>query len=98
MLGRPSADQTKYFPAGATLGRKKNNNKKKQNSETLNPQPIKSFSMPRYTENMRAPAPPDTGSKLLGRRRPTGEQISRQTGLDAKGVTPELLRLKFYCS
>jgi hypothetical protein len=35
---------------------------------------------------------------LLGRHRPTGEQISRQTGLDAKGLTPELLRLKFYCS
>jgi septal ring factor EnvC (AmiA/AmiB activator) len=35
---------------------------------------------------------------LVGRHRPTGEQISRQTGLDAKGVTPELLRLKFYCS
>jgi predicted transcriptional regulator len=40
MLGRSSADQTEYFPAGTTLGEKnktKQNKKKKQNSETLNP-------------------------------------------------------------
>jgi hypothetical protein len=24
MLGRPSTDQTEYFPAGVTLGKKKN--------------------------------------------------------------------------
>jgi hypothetical protein len=37
VLGRPSADQIEYFPAGTTLGKKK---KKKQNSETLKPQPV----------------------------------------------------------
>jgi hypothetical protein len=52
MLGRPSVDQTEYFPAGATFVKKKKKKKnKKQNSETLNPQPIKSFSMLCYTEN-----------------------------------------------
>jgi phosphotransferase system glucose/maltose/N-acetylglucosamine-specific IIC component len=35
---------------------------------------------------------------LPGRPRQTGEKISRQTGLDPKGVTPELQRLKFYGS
>jgi hypothetical protein len=50
MFGRPSADQTQYFPAGATLAKKKKKKKKKQNSKTLNPQPVKSFSMPHYTE------------------------------------------------
>jgi hypothetical protein len=77
----------------------KKEKKKKQNSESLNPKPVKSFSTPCYTEKtgglqhrqMQAPS-------MLGRRRTTGEQISRQTGLDAKGVTPELIRLKFYCS
>jgi hypothetical protein len=29
---------------------------------------------------------------------PNMPRRGRQTGLDAKGVTPELLRLKFYCS
>jgi hypothetical protein len=66
----------------------KKKKKKKQNSETLNPQPIKSFSMPHYTEKTggllhhQMPA-----HNLLGRCRPTVEQISRQTGLDAKGIT-----------
>jgi hypothetical protein len=75
------------------------NKKKKQNSKTLNPQPVKSFSTSCYTEktgglqHRQMPAP-----NLLGRPRPTGEQISRKTALDAKGVTPELPRLKFYCS
>jgi hypothetical protein len=49
VLGRPSADQTEYFPAGSTLGRKKMK-KKKQNSETLNPQLVKSFSTTCCTE------------------------------------------------
>jgi hypothetical protein len=48
VLGRPLADQIEYFPATATLGKKKK--KKKQNYEILNPQPVKSFSTPRYTE------------------------------------------------
>jgi hypothetical protein len=51
---RPSADQTEYFPATVTLHKitttTTKNKKKKQNSETLNPQPVKSFSMLRYTE------------------------------------------------
>jgi molecular chaperone GrpE (heat shock protein) len=55
MLGRPSADQREYFPAGATLGKTKQTNnktkKKKQNSKTLNSQPVKCFSMPCYTIN-----------------------------------------------
>jgi hypothetical protein len=48
-----------------------------QNSNTPNPQPIQSFSMPHYTEktggllHCQTPAP-----NLLGRCRPTGEQIS----------------------
>jgi hypothetical protein len=68
--------------------------KKKQKEETKlqNPEPTaKTFSMPCYTEKtegllhcqMLAP-------KLLRR--------SRQIGLDAEAVTPELLRLKFCCS
>jgi hypothetical protein len=32
------------------------------------------------------------------RRAPNLPRRSRQTGLNARGVTPELLRLKFYCS
>jgi hypothetical protein len=53
------------------------NTKKKQNSNTLNPQPIQNFSMPHYTEKTgglpyhQMPAP-----NLLGKHRPTGEQIS----------------------
>jgi hypothetical protein len=54
VLGRPSADQTEYFLARVTLGKKKQKNKKKnQNSETLSPQPIKSFSMLHYTKKAR---------------------------------------------
>jgi hypothetical protein len=78
---------------------KKKKKKKKQNSETLNPQPVKSFSKPHYTEKIGGIQHCQTlALNLLGRCRPTGEQISRQTGLDARGVTPEQLRLKFYCS
>jgi hypothetical protein len=65
--------------------------KKKQNSETLNPQPIKSFSTPHYTEKTGGLQHHQTLAPNLPRR-------CRQTGLEAKGVTPELLRLKFYCS
>jgi hypothetical protein len=55
----------------------KKNTKKKQNFNTLNPQPTQSFSMPYYTEkpgvilHRQVPVP-----NLLGRCRPTGEQIS----------------------
>jgi hypothetical protein len=69
----------------------KKTKKKKQNSETLNLQPIKSFSMPCYTEK--------TGGFLHCQMpAPNLPRRCRQTGLDAKGVTPELLRLIFYCS
>jgi hypothetical protein len=81
--------QTKQcFPAGATLGSKKQ--KIRNKTKTLKPPPVQRFSMPCYTEKTRGllhwqmPAP-----NLLRRR--------RQTGLDAEGVTPELLRQKFYC-
>jgi hypothetical protein len=89
VLGRPSADQTEYFPAGATLGKKKKK-KKKQNTETLKPQPIKNFSMPHYTEKTGGHQHCQMPAPILPRR-------CRQTGLDAKRVTPEL-RLKFYFS
>jgi hypothetical protein len=75
----------------------KKKKKKKQNSETLNPQPIKSFSTPHYLRKQEGSSTPDASSSTtdagsnLPRRR-------RQTELDAKGVTPELLTLKFYCS
>jgi hypothetical protein len=83
VLGRPSADQTEYFPAGATLGKKtQKNKKKKQNSETLNPQPIKSFSTPNYTQKT-------GGSQHHQMPAPNLHRRHRQTGLDAKGVTPE---------
>jgi hypothetical protein len=55
----------------------KKTTKKKQNSDTLNPQSIQSFPKPRYTEktgglpHLQTPAP-----NLLGKCRPTGEQIS----------------------
>jgi hypothetical protein len=98
VLERPSADHTEYFPAGATPG-KKTNKKKKQNSKTLNPTPIKSFSMPRYIEKTGGlPHCQMPATNLLRRCRKTGKQISRRKGLDAKGETPEQLRLKFYCS
>jgi hypothetical protein len=50
--------------------------KKKKNSDTPNPQPAQSFSMPHYTEKSggllchQMPAP-----NLPGRCKPTGEQI-----------------------
>jgi hypothetical protein len=74
------------------LAKKKNpkNKKKKQNSETLNLQPVKGFSMPHYTEKKGGLQHSQTPAPNLPRRH-------RQTGLDAKGVSPELLRLKFYC-
>jgi hypothetical protein len=59
------------------LSEKKINTKKKQSSNTLNPQTIQTFCMPHYTEKTgglshhQTPAP-----NLLGRHRPTGEQIS----------------------
>jgi hypothetical protein len=51
MLGRPSAEQKEYFPARDTLGKKKRQNQKEETKlETLNPQVVKSFSTPHYTE------------------------------------------------
>jgi hypothetical protein len=45
------------------LAEKKNTNKN-QNSNILNPQPVQSFSTPRYTEKTGgAPMPPDTSYK-----------------------------------
>jgi hypothetical protein len=75
--------------------------KEKEVTKLQNPElpATKSFSMPPYTEKTGGLQHHKTlAPNLLGRRRPTGEQIIRQPGLDAKGVTPELLRLKFYCS
>jgi hypothetical protein len=91
MFGRPSADQTEYFPAGATLGKKKK--KKEEETKLQNPEPParkKLLHATLHRENRRALALPDASSNLPRR--------CRQTGLDAKGVTLELLRLKFYCS
>jgi hypothetical protein len=57
--------------------KKKKTTKKKQNSDTLNPQPAQNFSMPYYTEKLgwlscpQMPAP-----NLLGRHRLKREQIS----------------------
>jgi hypothetical protein len=61
---------------------------KLRNSE---PPACTKFSMPRYTEK--------TGG-LLHCQTPTPNLLRRcrQTGPDAEGVTPDLLRLKFYCS
>jgi hypothetical protein len=51
--------------------------KKKQNSNTLNPQHIQSFSTPHYTEKTGGlPRHQMLAPNLLGRYRPTGEQIS----------------------
>jgi hypothetical protein len=56
---------------------KKKTTKKKQNSNTLNSQPIQSFSTPHYTEKPgRLPCHQTPAPNLLGRCRPTGEQIS----------------------
>jgi hypothetical protein len=65
--------------------------KKKQNTKTLNPQPVQSFTMPHYSEKI---------GGLLHHHMPAPNLLRRcrQTGLDAEGVTPELLRLKFYSS
>jgi hypothetical protein len=64
---------------------------KKQNTETLNPQPIKFFSNAHYTEK-----PGEFHHWEMPT--PNLSRICCQTGLDAKVVTPDLLRLKFYCS
>jgi hypothetical protein len=88
MLGRPSVDQTEYFPAGATFVKKK-----KKETKLWNPEPTahkKLLHAMLYWEYRRAPTSPDAGSNLPRR--------CRQTGIDAKRATPELLRLKFYCS
>jgi hypothetical protein len=37
MLGRPSADQTEYFTAGATLSKKNRTNNKKRRNKTPKP-------------------------------------------------------------
>jgi hypothetical protein len=68
MLGRPSADKSEYFPAGAKLRKEKKNKKKKQNSETMNTQPVKSFSMPHYTEKTGGPQHCKTPAPNLHRR------------------------------
>jgi hypothetical protein len=83
----------RIFSAGATLGKKekKKAQKKKQNSKTLNPQPVESFFILCYTEKT-------GGLQHCQMPDPNLPKRQRQTGLDAKGVTPELLRLKFYCS
>jgi hypothetical protein len=53
------------------------NTKKKQNSETPNPQSVQSFSMPCYTEKPGGlPCHQMLAPNQLGRCRPTGEQIS----------------------
>jgi hypothetical protein len=99
VLGRPSADQTEYFPSGDTLCKKK---KKEEETKLQNPEhppSVKSFSTPLYIEKTEGLQHLQTPAlNLHGRCRSTDEEISRETGLDAKGVTPELLRLKFYCS
>jgi hypothetical protein len=91
VLGRPSADQTEYIRAWAAHGKKKKTKKKKQNSKTLNPQPVKSFSSLQYTEKI-------VGLQHLQTLAANLPRWCRQTGLDAKGIMPELLRLNFYCS
>jgi hypothetical protein len=79
VLGRPSADQTEYFPTGTTLGKKKKK-KKKQNSKTLNPQLVKIFSMPWYTEKT-------GGLQYCQMPAPNLPRRCTQIGLDTKGVT-----------
>jgi hypothetical protein len=90
MLGRPSADQTEYFPAGASLGKikKQIEETKLQNPETKPCKKLLHATL--HCKHRNAPVPSDA-SPYLPRR-------CRQIGLDAKGITPELLRLKFYCS
>jgi hypothetical protein len=69
----------------------KETKRKKQNSKTLNPQSVESFSMPHYTEKTGRLQHLQTLAQILPMK-------CRQTGLNAEGATPELLRLKFYCS
>jgi hypothetical protein len=55
----------------------KKTTKKKQISETSHPQPAQSFSTPHYTENPgELPCHQTLAPNLLGKPRPTGEQIS----------------------
>jgi hypothetical protein len=55
----------------------KNTTKNKQNSDTPSPQPAQNLSMPLYTEKSGGLLHHSTPvSNLLGRRRPTGEQIN----------------------
>jgi hypothetical protein len=55
----------------------KKTTKKKQNSDTPNPQPTQSFSMPHYNKKPGGlPHHQMLAPNLLGRHRPTGEQIS----------------------
>jgi hypothetical protein len=67
------------------------NKKEETKLRALNPQPIQSFPVPCYIEKTGGLLHRQTLALNLLRR-------CRQTGLDAKGVTPELLRMKFYCS
>jgi hypothetical protein len=66
MLGRPSADQTEYFPDGATIGKKR----KKEETKLQNPEPTahKSFSMPHYTEKTGGLQPCQTLAPNMPRR------------------------------
>jgi hypothetical protein len=67
----------------------KKNKRKKQNFETLNAQPIQTFSTPHYTEKTERPL----HCQMLAHNLLRGH---RKKGLDAEGITPELLRLKYY--
>jgi hypothetical protein len=69
----------------------KKNRKEEKNFKTLNPQPVKSFSMPCYTEKTKG----IHHCQMLAPKQP---RRCIQTALDAKGVTPELQKLKFYYS
>jgi hypothetical protein len=63
VLGRPSADQTEYFPGGATLGKKKKSKRRNKTLKPWTPAHKKLLHATLHWENRRAPAPPDTGSK-----------------------------------
>jgi hypothetical protein len=74
-----------------TLGKKKTK-KQKEKPKFWNPEPPahkKLLHATLHRESKGAPAP------MLA---PNLPRRHRQTRLDAKGVTPELLRLEFYCS
>jgi hypothetical protein len=92
-LGDQKQNKQNTFLLEPHLAKKKTKQtkKKKQNSEPLNPQPVKSFSMACYTEKR-------GGLQHCHMLAPILPRKHRQTGLDAKAVTPELLSLKFYCS